>query len=156
MHLSKPFIKNQKFAFLLQNLLSKDIPQADVHSVKNFPLETIFIDTREENEYSISSIDGAIKIGFKNFDLNGFNHISKDTWIVVFCSVGVRSEKICRQLISSGFSNVYNLYGGIFEWINQGHFVVDENGNKADSIHAYSRAWGIWVSGLKKVYNKNL
>ena len=156
MQLSKPLVKNKKFALLLKTLLSKDVPRAAIHSVKSFPAQTIFVDAREENEYNISSISGSVKAGFKNFDRSLLKHISKDIWIVVFCSVGVRSEKICRQLVQSGYNKVYNLYGGIFEWVNQGQPVVDEKGEVADKVHGYSPLWGFWVNRLKKVYDKNL
>lgn len=156
MELSKPLVKNKKFALLLRTLLTNNIPQVDIDSLKKFPPQTIFIDAREENEYNISTIAGALKAGFNNFDNSLLTDIAKDSYIVVFCSVGVRSEKICRQLVQSGYNKVYNLYGGIFEWVNQGQPVVDEKGEVADKVHGYSPLWGIWVNRLKKVYDKNL
>ena len=49
--------------------------------------------------------------------------------------------------------NAKNLYGGIFEWKNQDGTVVDDEGSITDSVHAFDRAWGIWLNKGKKVYN---
>jgi 3-mercaptopyruvate sulfurtransferase SseA len=69
--------------------------------------------------------------------------------------VGYRSEKISEKLKQAGFKDVSNLYGGIFEWVNQGNPVVDENGKITDNIHAYSKTWGVWLNKGVKVYNSN-
>ena len=45
----------------------------------------------------------------------------------MYCSIGKRSEKVTQKLKKAGYNNVSNLYGGIFEWVNQGNEVVDTN-----------------------------
>ena len=47
---------------------------------------------------------------------------------------------------------VYNLYGGLFEWVNQGKEVVKPNGETTETVHAYSKSWGIWLKKGEKVY----
>ena len=66
--------------------------------------------------------------------------------------MGYRSEKIAEKLTASGFTNVVNLYGGIFEWINQDKPVVDQSGSETELVHAYSKKWGIWLNEGVKVY----
>ncbi len=148
----KPMVANKKFALMLKHLLSESIPQADIDFVKALPADALFIDTRSENEHNVSSISGAIKAGFENFDINLLKSVNKTRLIIVFCSVGLRSEKLCRILLEEGYTNVYNLYGGIFEWVNQGLPVVDSLGYPVKVVHAFSPLWGIWVNGVKKVY----
>jgi hypothetical protein len=75
-----------------------------------------------------------------------------DAHIVLYCSLGSRSEKIAEKLISAGYKNVYNLYGGIFEWINAGQPVYKLNGVQTSEIHTYSRDWARWVEKGTKVY----
>ena len=152
MHGGQPMVANKKFALLLKNLLSENIPQADIDFVKTLPHDALFIDTRTESEYSVSSISGAIKTGFESFDINILKPVNKDRHLIVFCSIGLRSEKICRLLLKEGYNNVYNLYGGIFEWINRGLPVVDDSGCTLRVIHGFSPLWGLWVKGVKKVY----
>jgi len=56
-------------------------------------------------------------------------------------------------LEQAGFANVSNLYGGIFEWVNQGNPIVNEKGKVTETIHAYNEAWGVWLTKGVKVYD---
>jgi hypothetical protein len=50
-----------------------------------------------------------------------------------------------------GYKEVYNLYGGIFKWINSGFPVVDAHQNETLNIHPYNERWGKWLNkGIKK------
>ena len=40
--------------------------------------------------------------------------------IIVYCSIGVRSEDIGEKLKELGYTKILNLYGGIFDWKNKG------------------------------------
>lgn len=79
--------------------------------------------------------------------------VAKGSEIIVYCSIGKRSEKITQKLTKAGYSNVSNLYGGIFEWVNQGNNVVDLNNKNTNKVHAYSRFWGHWLDKGEKVFN---
>ena len=72
--------------------------------------------------------------------------------IVVYCAVGVRSEDIGEILLASGYSEVKNLYGGIFEWKNQGRIVIDSLKKETENVHAYSKYWGRLLTRANKVY----
>jgi len=71
---------------------------------------------------------------------------------VVYCSVGVRSEIIAHRIIEKGYTNVYNLYGGIFEWKNNGFQVMDTLGNTTEKVHTYNKEWSKWLTKGEKVY----
>ena len=49
--------------------------------------------------------------------------IPKDRKILVYCRSGQRSAKASRILIENGYSKVYNMQGGIMEWMNAGYEV---------------------------------
>ena len=72
--------------------------------------------------------------------------------IVVYCSLGIRSEKISEKLKAEGYSNVRNLYGGIFEWKNKGFEVFDSEGKETEKVHAYSKSWSKWLKNGEKIY----
>ena len=137
---------------MLSTLLSHSVPEMSVEGVDDLA-PTVFLDAREENEFTVSRIEGARWVGYDDFDLSRVEDIPKDTEILVYCSVGYRSEKVCEQLREAGFSNIHNLYGGIFEWKNQGRDVVDEEGEVTQRVHAYSKSWGVWLKKGKKVYD---
>ncbi|MBN2762209.1 MAG: DsrE/DsrF/DrsH-like family protein, partial [Bacteroidales bacterium] len=70
------------------------------------------LDVRTPDEYQLGSIDGAINIPLDELRLH-FDEIPRDKKIVVFCGVGLRAHVACRILTQSGFSDVYNLSGGL-------------------------------------------
>lgn len=114
----------------------------------------ILLDTREIEEYKISHIENAIWVGFDTFSLQKTMQQlnNKNAEIVVYCSLGVRSEKIGEQLQKAGYTDIKNLYGGIFEWKNKGNPVYDPNGNETEKVHAHSKRWGVWLIKGEKVY----
>ena len=79
-------------------------------------------------------------------------HIPKNKEIIVYCSVGYRSERIGEKLLDMGYTKVYNLHGGIFDWKNQSQIVVNDLNLPTDSVHTYSKAWSIWLHKGIKVY----
>ena len=113
------------------------------------------LDTREKNEFDVSHIEGAKYVGYNSFTPKTIKNIPKNAIVVTYCSVGYRSEKIGEKLLAKGYSQVYNLYGGIFNWVNNDHEVKsDYNGTEKETeeVHAYDRNWGKWLKKGKKVY----
>ena len=104
----------------------------------------ILLDTREEDEFSISRIGNAIHAGYDDFELSMLDMVPRDSEIIVYCSVGYRSSKIALELIDHGFKNVKNLYGGIFKWANEGRPLYTDSTQTA-KIHTYNRHWGRFI-----------
>jgi len=144
-------IENPLYELFLKGFLSHSVQQVSADSLREVRNEMVLLDTREKREYEVSHIADAIHIGYEEADFNWLENLPRDTSIVVYCSVGYRSEKIGEQLLEMGFIEVLNLYGGIFEWKNQGYPVVDEQG-ETEKIHAYSGVWGVWLNKGEKVY----
>ena len=112
----------------------------------------VYLDAREKEEFDVSHIKGAIFVGYENFDITKLPKLTKDTKIVVYCSVGYRSEKIAEKLIQNGYTQTQNLFGGIFNWVNKGYLVYDANGKETQKIHGYNESWGKWLTKGEKVY----
>lgn len=145
-------VESNAYSLMLKALLSHSVTEIPVAELKDLK-EIILLDAREKPEYDVSHLKNAIHVGYDNFNLDSVKQIDKNKAIVVYCSVGYRSEKIAERLAKAGFTKVSNLYGGIFEWTNQGNTIVDSKGNKTDSIHAYSKTWSIWLTKGIKVYD---
>ncbi len=130
-----------------------DIPYMTVTELQACE-DCLVLDTRTLEEYSVSHIDGAQHVGYKRFDPTFLEEqrIERTRPIVVYCSVGVRSEEIGRQIMELGYSEVRNLHGGIFQWKIDGEQVVNQNGMTTDSVHAYSCIWGHLLTTGIKVY----
>jgi rhodanese-related sulfurtransferase len=112
----------------------------------------VYLDAREKEEFEVSHIKGAIFVGYENFDIKNLPELEKTATIVVYCSVGYRSEKIAEELIQHGYTQTQNLFGGIFDWINKGYSVYDATGKETQKIHGYSKSWAKWLTKGEKVY----
>jgi len=89
----------------------------------------------------------------ETFDITKVNNIAKDQKIVVYCSLGYRGEKIAEQLNKNGYQNVYNLYGGIFNWVKQGYPVISKE-KKNRNIHPFDKEWVEWLEKEETKYEK--
>jgi len=76
------------------------------------------IDVREPFEYEIARIDGAKLIPLGEIG-DRVDELRRGQTIVVHCHSGQRSAQAVRLLQQRGFSNVYNLDGGIDAWSDQ-------------------------------------
>lgn len=77
-----------------------------------------FIDVREPHETEIAAI-GAELIPMGEI-LGQTDKISRDKMVVVHCRSGARSGTIVKALeLQYGFTNVYNLKGGILAWARE-------------------------------------
>lgn len=114
----------------------------------------VILDTRERDEFEISHLKNAQLVSYEGFEAKNVAHISKDAEIIVYCSVGYRSEKIGEKLQNLGYENVKNLYGGIFDWKNKGNEVYNAQNQPTDSVHAYNKKWSEWLYKGIKVYGR--
>lgn len=142
-------IQQPQFSEMLKKLISHSVPEISVTTLYKNQSKYIILDAREYNEFLVSKIPNARWIGYKDFKVQNLIDIDKNCEMVIYCSVGYRSEKIVEKLKKAGYSNVSNLYGSIFEWSNRHYPLIGANGNITDSIHVYSKSWG------KYVYNQN-
>lgn len=138
---------------LLSKFNKKNIPYVTIEEFKKLK-HPILLDTREEKEFDISHIQNAYNVGYDNFNTKSVKqkYSNLNDTIVVYCSVGIRSETIGTKLKKLGYKNVYNLYGGIFEWKNNKQLVVDNNQEITDNVHVFSKEWSEYLIKGKKVY----
>lgn len=114
----------------------------------------VILDSREKNEYEVSHIPSAIYVGYNEFSSSEISEKIKDknTPIIVYCSLGIRSEVVGEKLKKAGYNNVQNLYGGIFEWKNKEYPLTNASKQATDSIHTFSKEWSKWLEKGVKVY----
>lgn len=76
------------------------------------------IDVREEHEFEICNLNGEL-IPMGEIPDN-VEKISKDKPVIIHCRSGARSGNVCNYLEQNfGFTNLYNLQGGILAWADQ-------------------------------------
>ncbi|SDR90133.1 Rhodanese-related sulfurtransferase [Mucilaginibacter mallensis] len=75
------------------------------------------IDVREDFEYEVSNLGGTL------IPLGGIlieaDKVSRDKPVIVQCRSGKRSAAAIMQLEQLGYTNLYNLTGGILAWANE-------------------------------------
>tara|TARA_B100001057_G_scaffold113039_1_gene111303 strand:- start:1318 stop:2001 length:684 start_codon:yes stop_codon:yes gene_type:complete len=81
------------------------------------------IDMRNDFEYSLGTFKNAINLKLINFtDLkmrsSTLNKLDKNKKTAIFCTGGIRCEKAGRYLSSLGFNSVYQLKGGVVNYLN--------------------------------------
>lgn len=144
-------VQSKAFRAMLKTLLDHDVPEITALAAAHDSSETFFLDAREWREFEVSHLDRSLWVGYDDFDLKRVGNLPKGSKIVVYCSVGYRSEKVSKKLLAAGFSNVQNMVGGIFEWMNRDLPVVDSSG-QTQNVHAFDRIWGVWLKKGTKIY----
>ena len=135
----------------LEDLLKKyndnGVPYITVEELASPKTQAIIFDTREPKEFKVSHLENAVCVGYDNFDIAKVEklHPNKNKKIVVYCSLGIRSETIGKKLMKAGYTNVFNLYGGIFEWKNKNFIVIDSEEKETNKVHTYNRDWSKWL-----------
>lgn len=97
----------------MKEITAKELKQK-IDSKEDFQI----IDVREEHEYEICNLNGElIPMGSV---LDRVDEISKDKTVVIHCKSGGRSGAIINELEKKfGYSNLYNLKGGILGYARE-------------------------------------
>lgn len=103
----------------------------------------VLLDVRNQSEYDARHIRNAKLIPLWELATR-LNELNKTDEILVYCGVGGRSINASQILASDGFSHVYNMLGGITDWVHEGfvvyikYFSIQEainNATPGDTIH---------------------
>ena len=73
----------------------------------------IVIDVRTGQEFASGYIDGAVNIPVDNISSVEYD---KDSVIILYCASGMRSSNAAETLVDLGYTNIYNLDGGLINW----------------------------------------
>ncbi len=141
---------------LLEKHNTKSVPYISVTEARMLQSQNkaLILDSREEKEYKVSHVKNAYNVGYDHFNIQEFEqkYPEKDTTIIVYCSVGIRSEDIGEKLQQAGYTKVKNIYGGIFLWKEKDFPVVDSTQTETQNIHTFDKIWGKYLKKGKKVY----
>lgn len=143
--------KSETFEVALKGIYKNTVPLVHENEIDTWN-SAILLDTRNPEEFEVSHLPNARLVGYEEFSLDSVSSISKLDTIVVYCSVGYRSERVGEKLLAAGYKNVFNLYGGIFDWKNQNRIVVTSKNDTTEKVHAYNRVWGVFLKNGEKVY----
>lgn len=87
----------------------------------------VTLDVRTPGEFAQGYIEGARLIDFQsgNFQ-NEIETLDKNATYAVYCRSGSRSSQAVKMMLDAGFTNVFNLDGGVIDWANAGKTLVNK------------------------------
>jgi rhodanese-related sulfurtransferase len=78
----------------------------------------VLVDVRQPWEFDVCRIDGSKPLPMSAIPAR-FMELDRNAETVVICHHGARSYQVCMFLEHQGFTNIYNLYGGVAAWAQQ-------------------------------------
>lgn len=86
--------------------------------LQNSSCHWIVIDCRRADEYTRARIPGAVNIDYLAYEFWGkISALPMDATYLVYCNSCRRSTRACTLMKNGGFQNVYNLDGGLNQWL---------------------------------------
>lgn len=97
------------------------VPPNEWNSLISEP-DVVVIDTRNDYEVAIGTFEGATDPHTESFTefpdwITATDGLGKDTRLAMFCTGGIRCEKATAYLTEQGFTNVFQLEGGILKYL---------------------------------------
>jgi len=114
---------------LPHKMTGKHVPPEQWNELVENP-EVLVIDTRNHYEYEVGTFPGAIDPGNDSFrEFPEFAKLlaetSREQSLAMFCTGGIRCEKASALMLELGFREVYQLQGGILNYLE--NMPVDDN-----------------------------
>ena len=110
-------------------MTGKHLPPKELKKMLDDGEEIILLDARNDYDHKVGKFKGAVTLPIHSFrefpesitriaQLNKVKKINEKK-IVMYCTGGVRCEKASAYLKEKGFTNVYQIEGGIINYVNQ-------------------------------------
>jgi thioredoxin len=91
-------------------------PEAFAKKINETPKAQI-LDVRTPEEFASEHIDNAVNVNWLGGDfMTGAEKFDKSKPVFVYCKSGGRSSKAAAKLAELGFTNIYELQGGMLKW----------------------------------------
>lgn len=80
----------------------------------------VLVDVREQNEWDIVNIPGAILIPKNEFLMgDALTKLPQDKQVIFHCKAGGRSAEVLAVAKGAGFADAIHVGGGVLAWVNQ-------------------------------------
>lgn len=87
--------------------------------------ETVVLDIRTPEEVDTGTLPRALNIDFYSPSFREeIAELDRDATYVVYCRSGNRTEQATRIMADLGFTDVYELDGGVVAWLNDGRSLI--------------------------------
>ncbi len=103
----------------------KNISVEEVYKIVSGNQDYLILDVRTPDEFNEGHIEGAVLIPVSELE-SRLDELAENKPIVVYCKVGGRSSTAANILVENGFTGIYDMTGGIMDWIENGYSVIVE------------------------------
>jgi rhodanese-related sulfurtransferase len=101
-----------------------EIREIAPHQLARMKPHPLIIDAREERDFLLGHIEGAIHIGRKTLESKVPEIAATlDTPIIIYCAVGTSCAAAVESLRRLGYQKVFSLKGGLQSWLEAGGLV---------------------------------
>ena len=98
-------------------MTTPEISVQELEALRNANADFFLLDVRNPDEYALCNLGGHL-IPFNELPAR-ITELNPDQQIIIHCHAGGRSRRAVEFLMQQGFSNVFNLRGGITAWANE-------------------------------------
>lgn len=105
------------------------------------------LDAREKSEYEVSHLENA-----HLYFPETMNLLDKNKPVLIYCTVGYRSNMAAKALSELGFDEVYELKPGILGWANQEQTLIDIENRETDEVHVYDEIFSPLLTNGVAIY----
>jgi UPF0176 protein len=101
-----------------ENCPAPDISPTELRRWLDEKRDITLLDTRNEYEVRFGTFENATQLGIDDFGEfpSVIDQIPRDKPVVMFCTGGIRCEKAALVMMDAGYSNIYQLKGGILNY----------------------------------------
>ncbi|MFP3904508.1 MAG: rhodanese-like domain-containing protein [Armatimonadota bacterium] len=96
----------------------QNITAAQLQEMMNDGQPLVLADVRTQEEYDAGHIPGSLHLPLDEI-AQWSQTLDPDTRICCICAIGGRSAEAAETLVKAGFSDVYNLTGGMNGWTGE-------------------------------------
>jgi phage shock protein E len=98
----------------------KNVGVDEVFSMLKEKNKYFLLDVRTKEEYDAGFIENSVLIPVSELEKR-LSEIPADKPVIVYCKSGNRSAQAAGILVKNNFNSVYNMLGGITEWVKKGY-----------------------------------
>lgn len=109
--------------------------------------DLLILDAREDEEFRTSHLQGAL-----HYDPAILDTIPKNQALLIYCTIGVRSNREAQKASEKGFQQIYEMKDGIIGWANASFQLIDQDGQTTDSVHTYNKSFSPLLKKGTAVY----
>ena len=103
------------------------VPEVDANTLSKWISETkdlVLIDVGTPGDFAEGHIPGSISVPLSASFKERSKNLSKGKTYILICPTGSRSATAAKLMMEQGFEKVYNLKGGITDWLRNGFKVA--------------------------------